>query len=158
MGDLTTNFSRAEFACKCGCGLDRISPSLVKQIQQFRNLLWISVGEEIRITVTSGCRCHPYNEKIGGTKNSFHVKGLAADITFGGAAPILRKSSPPLIGGRLVCLARCLKMMTVGGVGVYPDRNFMHLDVRAELITWINENGVYRFGVDFAAEIRKGAG
>ena len=24
MGDLTKNFSRSEFACKCGCGFDDI--------------------------------------------------------------------------------------------------------------------------------------
>ena len=40
MGDLTANFSRAEFACKCGqCdGADSIGPDFVRQLQIGREL------------------------------------------------------------------------------------------------------------------------
>ena len=36
MGDLTDNFSRSEFACKCGCGADAISLDLVERLQLLR--------------------------------------------------------------------------------------------------------------------------
>lgn len=35
------------------------------------------------ITVSSGYRCQELNKIVGGSKNSQHVKGLAADITVG---------------------------------------------------------------------------
>ena len=35
------------------------------------------------ITVSSGYRCQELNKIIGGSKNSQHMKGLAADITVG---------------------------------------------------------------------------
>lgn len=150
MGDLTTNFSRSEFACKCGCGFDRILPSLVKQVQRFRDLLWISTGIEIPVNITSGCRCKTYNTHVGGTENSFHTLGVAADMTFNNVSFIL--------AARMICLATNLEVMRLGAIGAYPGRNFLHLDIRtAKLTTWINENSVYRFGVDFAEEISKGA-
>lgn len=74
MGDLSENFSRREFACKCGCGFNRVEPELVEQIQRFRDMLWISSGVEIPITVTSGCRCPKYNAEVGGAKTSFHLR------------------------------------------------------------------------------------
>ena len=35
------------------------------------------------ITISSGYRCQELNKIVGGSKNSQHVKGLAADITVG---------------------------------------------------------------------------
>ena len=32
------------------------------------------------MTINSGCRCPEYNTKIGGVKDSAHIKGKAADI------------------------------------------------------------------------------
>ena len=160
MGDLTNNFSKWEFACKCGCGLDQIDPELVRQTQIFRNLLWIATGKEISITVTCGCRCEKHNAEVGGTPHSFHMAGMAVDITF--------KHVPVLVAGRIVYLANKLGMMKVGALGVYPDRNFMHLDIRSFTspskkagnrvlpVTWINAGGKYQFGVDFSKKVKVG--
>jgi hypothetical protein len=153
MGDLTKNFNRWEFSCKCGCGFNRIDPELVNQIQRLRDLLWVYTGKEIPITVTSGCRCPDHNAAVGGTRNSFHTLKLAVDIIF--------KRIPVMFAGRIAYLANQLDLMKVGGIGVYPDRNFLHLDIRPQNIstkgtsptTWINENGFYRYGIDFSKEI-----
>ena len=51
MGDLTKDFSRQEFACKCGCGFDRIDPRVVDMCQVIRDKL----GAPVRIN--SACRC-----------------------------------------------------------------------------------------------------
>ena len=152
MGNLTRNFSRSEFACKCGCGFDEIKPELVKQLQRFRDLLWIRTGIEVPVTVTCGCRCDLHNEAIGGAKNSYHTIGAAVDITFGSDITFWQKSHIPLIGARMAFLSNHLGVMTVNGIGAYPDRNFLHLDIRGARIvpiTWINENGVYRYNVNF---------
>ena len=34
------------------------------------------------IIITSGYRCQELNEKVGGKSNSFHLKGLAADLKY----------------------------------------------------------------------------
>jgi len=74
MGDLTKNFSREEFACKCGCGFDDISPDLVKRLQIIRHLF----GKQM--VISSGCRCESHNVCQGGSRASAHLNGMAADI------------------------------------------------------------------------------
>ena len=43
MGDLTANFNRAEFACKCGCGKDDIKDALAVKVQAIRDLSLIHI-------------------------------------------------------------------------------------------------------------------
>jgi len=73
MGDITQNFSRSEFSCKCGCGLDVISIPLVHRLQVVRDIL------NVPILVHSGCRCPSHNYKVGGKPQSLHLAGLAVD-------------------------------------------------------------------------------
>ncbi len=73
MGDLTKNFNRSEFACKCGCGADHIEPRLVMQLQMFRDV----TGP---LVITSGVRCRKHNAAVGGAPNSAHLSGLAVDV------------------------------------------------------------------------------
>ncbi len=77
MGDLTKNFSRKEFACKCGCGADNINLIFVQKLQKLR--------EEYAkpIIISSGVRCVAHNRELGTCSfdsNSAHIKGLAVDI------------------------------------------------------------------------------
>jgi len=69
VGDITKNFSRWEFACKCGCGFDDIDLCLVHRLQVVRDIL------DVPITVTSGCRCKAYNysDEVGGKPASLHL-------------------------------------------------------------------------------------
>ncbi len=74
MGDLTAHFSRHEFACQCGCGYDDINMELVYILETIR----VAIGRPI--TITSGCRCVEWNQEVGGTSNSAHLTGDAADL------------------------------------------------------------------------------
>ena len=74
MGDLSNNFSRSEFACKCGCGHDNVSPVLANLLQELRDHL------DRAVCVLSGCRCEVHNKAVGGVSNSAHITGEAADI------------------------------------------------------------------------------
>ena len=74
MGDLSANFDRKEFACKCGCGADHVSQVLVDQLQRMRNML------RRPIVIRSGVRCAAYNAKVGGEPDSGHITGDEADI------------------------------------------------------------------------------
>lgn len=74
MGDLAKNFSRYEFACHCGCGFDQVALELVFWLQGLRE----RIGRPLYIN--SGCRCAAHNTAVRGAKNSYHLRGLAADI------------------------------------------------------------------------------
>jgi len=75
MGDLTKNFDRVEFACKCGCGFDEIKQHHVEMLQQVRD----EVG--FPMPIASGCRCLSHNTAIGGVPDSSHMRGEASDVT-----------------------------------------------------------------------------
>ena len=71
MGDLSTNFSREEFACQCGCGLGwndgDIDPELILHLEAMR-------ARTCRpIFITSGCRCPEHNAAVGGVDGSVHT-------------------------------------------------------------------------------------
>lgn len=113
---LSDNFNSEEFACKCGCGFNIISPLLVEELQRIRNKL------NAPITIDSGCRCVTHNKAVGGTSESFHKKGLAADFTVKGYTP--KEISD--------YLNKCYHDKY--GIGVYPT--WVHFDVRPTKARW----------------------
>lgn len=69
------HFSKNEFTCKCGCGLNNINLKLVKILDDIRE----HFGQPV--IITCGCRCQRYNDSLrGSVKNSRHVTGKAADF------------------------------------------------------------------------------
>ena len=110
MGDLTKNFSRQEFACKCGCGKADINYILVSVLQEIRD----HFGQPIKIA--SGLRCEKRNQQVKGAKKSQHLLGNAADIVIDGVQP-----------RDIAAFANTL-MPGWGGIKAYP--RFTHVDVR----------------------------
>ena len=82
MGDLSDNFNRKEFACRCPCGRDTVDSELVKVLEEVR----VHFGKPIMIS--SGHRCHIHNAAIGGSTGSQHLYGRAADFSIEGVTPI----------------------------------------------------------------------
>lgn len=118
MGDLTKNFSRKEFACKCGeCSSNYIDIRLVKGLQALRDLI------KLPIIINSATRCPKHNKSVGGVPNSQHVLGRAADIRVEGMSPsvVARK-------------AEQVEVFRNGGIGVYST--FVHVDVRGHKARW----------------------
>ena len=78
MGDITENFSRYEFACRCGCGFNEIDERLVHRLQVVRDIV------KIPMIINSGCRCIKHNNSkgVGGKPGSFHLIGKAGDWYF----------------------------------------------------------------------------
>lgn len=70
---ISKNFSRIEFACKCGCGQDTVDSELLNILQSVRD----KFGP---VVITSANRCEAHNAKEGGSKNSQHLRSRAADI------------------------------------------------------------------------------
>lgn len=73
MGNLTKHFSRWEFECSCGCENDQVQVEFVECLQRVRE----KFGP---LTINSGCRCEAHNSRVGGSPQSSHLIGLAADI------------------------------------------------------------------------------
>ena len=67
-------FQRSEFACKCGCGTNKVQPDLIDMLNVIRE----AFGR--KVTVTSGTRCVANNAAHRGATNSNHLTGHAADI------------------------------------------------------------------------------
>ena len=70
---LTQNFTDDEFKCPC-CGRVDMDADFMALLQVARNIAGVPFH------VTSGYRCSRYNRKVGGTRHSSHMIGLAADI------------------------------------------------------------------------------
>lgn len=121
---LTTNFNLAEFACKDGTPVPNdLTPNvelLAKNLQVLRDHL----GEPIHIN--SGYRSPAHNAKVGGKKNSYHMKAMAADITC--------KSKTPKQLAAVIEKLIAAKKMKQGGLGIYPG--FLHYDVRGSRARW----------------------
>ncbi len=125
MGDLSKNFSRHEFACRC-CGRAEINQRLVDALQELRDLAGLPVR------VTSGYRCSEHNRAIGGATRSQHLLGTAADIVVRGMIP-----------AEMYRLAEDIEAFHNGGIGVYPDKGFIHVDVRDGRARWGQLDGKY---------------
>ena len=118
MGDLSKNLSKSEFACQCGCGFNDVAPDLIKILQTCVDM----IGD--KIIITSGCRCAEHNKKEGGSINSQHIQGKAADFKiFKNGAQVDPES-----------VANWLESRDGLGIGRYHNR--VHLDVRGSNARW----------------------
>ena len=124
MAKITTNFSLEEFKCKDGSDIPNKELSniivLAKQLQVLRD----TIGKPIQIN--SAYRSPKHNTKIGGVKNSQHVKGKASDITVKGMTP----KEVALVIEDLIEKGKMLQ----GGIGVYST--FVHYDIRGKKARW----------------------
>lgn len=121
---LTPNFNLIEFACKDGTP---VPPPLMGNVIELAEQLQVIrdyIGEPVYIN--SAYRTPAHNKKVGGAKDSQHLKAKAADIT--------AKSVPPLEMARIVEKLIREGMIKIGGVGVYPG--FVHVDTRNKKARW----------------------
>ncbi len=113
-------FDSKEFASKDGkpspYGEMNVRPELV----DFLNNLRLRFGHEL--VVNSGYRSPEHNKAVGGVPNSYHTKGLAADI---------RPKDPAQLE-ELWQLAD--RMNETGGAGRYDT--FVHVDRRGIYARW----------------------
>lgn len=113
---VSANFKVREFACKDGTDKIVIDEKLVELLQKIRN----HFGKPI--TINSAYRTTSHNKKVGGSTNSYHLKGQAADIVVKDVNPIL--------------VALYCEKIGAGGIGVY--KTFVHVDTRKKEYRWIN--------------------
>lgn len=81
---ITKNFNFKEFCCHCyDCNyLDScIEAKLIQKLQLIRDYF------NRPVSINSAYRCSQHNQYVGGSKNSQHLKGFAADIVVQGILP-----------------------------------------------------------------------
>jgi len=131
MGDLSLHFSRSEFACNgqncCGHS-SPISIILVRALERLRKIVCLP------LIVTSGYRCNVYNSEIAAAPLSAHTHALAADIAIPSRCSLRT----------LYDAAVSIPAFARGGIGLYPQRRFIHLDIAAGPRAWSQINGVYK--------------
>ena len=124
MAKITTNFSLEEFKCKDGSEIPNdVLPNIIELVNNLQ-VLRDAIGKSI--TINSGYRSPKYNAKIGGVKDSQHVKGKASDLRVSGMTP---KELAEVIEELIK-----RKKMKEGGIGIYP--NFTHYDIRGTKARW----------------------
>lgn len=111
---LSRNFKVKEFACKDGSDTILIDKQLVDYCQKIRD----HFGKPV--TITSAYRTDSWNRKVGGVTNSYHKKGMAADIIVKGVSPKQ--------------VAAYAKSIGIKGVGTY--NSFTHIDTRTTVSYW----------------------
>jgi len=84
---ITPHFNSREFLCRCSRPDDfRISTKLVMYLEALREFLKLQTGSEFGIVIGSGYRCPAHNKEKNGATNSYHMSGMAADISVPGMA------------------------------------------------------------------------
>jgi uncharacterized protein YcbK (DUF882 family) len=132
---LSEHFTLAEFLSPG----DPVKPTA----QQVANLraLCVKVLEPMRkklgrpLKITSGFRSPEHNAAVGGAPGSQHTHGIAADIELGGDTACL------------VAAAVASTLPDCGGIGLYPGRGFIHVDIRPRVnrkpTWWAQIDGKY---------------
>lgn len=123
MDQLTKHFQRSEFACQGKDCCDRSAPIdmvLVCALEQLR------AAVERPLVIESGFRCRRHNAEIGGSPDSYHTLGMAADVR------VPEGWTPEQF-------ARAAERIPVsvfqsGGIGIYS--HWVHLDIRKEAARW----------------------
>lgn len=123
---LTKNFKRSEFECKDGSPM---TENQFKNIQELaKNLQALRDELDKPINITNAYRSRAHNAAIGGSKNSQHVLGKAADIYVEDYTP---KELAKVIEGLIED-----GKMSEGGIGIYTKNNFVHYDIRGTKARW----------------------
>lgn len=118
---LTRNFNSSEFACKDGT---TVPSALLGNLQELaENLQVLRDAFGVPIIIRSGFRSVSYNKKIGGAKDSYHLRAMASDIVVPGytMAQVFSKILALIKGGK----------MKAGGLHCYWG--WVHYDIRGFL-------------------------
>lgn len=114
------HFTMSEFACKHCSGLPEngMNEDLLEVCDRLREKL----GEVV--VVSSGYRCPTHNRNIGGASQSYHMKGLAADVYINSD----RYDTHQIAQMALDCGADTAV--------AYPSQGFVHIDMRGYRADW----------------------
>ena len=109
-------FNRNEFACRCNCGFATVDYELAIVLDELREHF------NSPASINSGCRCETHNKKIGGSANSKHINGTAADVSI---KDVLSDDVYDYLDS---------KYPNTYGIGRY--NSWTHIDIRSQKARW----------------------
>lgn len=112
---LLKSFTSLEFDCHGNdCSITYIDDNLVTLLQRIRDHF------DKPLIITSGYRCKAHNAAVKGGTNSYHMRGMAADIVVQGVSTAE--------------VAKYAESIGVKGIGLYSS--FVHVDTRTNKFYW----------------------
>lgn len=100
-------------------GLLLVQPALLDKLTELREKIEKPILINFGSHVLRGYRCPSENNKVEGKPFSLHLQGLAADVTVKDLS--------------LYDLGQAALAVGFSGIGTYPEKNFLHLDLRTNL-------------------------
>jgi len=117
---ITENFMWSEIKCSC-CDVIKVVPGVFTHMSRLQ-IMRSEIGMPIH--VNSGYRCAKHNLEVGGATHSWHLL-FATDVR------------PDDYNHKiLTVMYRLALMLEFGGIGLYEEDGFIHLDMRPELTRW----------------------
>lgn len=114
--------------CPCGCG-QTLRESILEVVFFLDDEFKRKFGHELNLL--SGIRCKNYNSKVGGSKNSAHILGIAADI------------ESPTKKHTYSIVYNVMKTFNVKRIFLYESKKFIHIDLANSKIKLPDESGYY---------------
>lgn len=111
---------RFKGACPC-CGRGELRIEVREALVALEGRL----GVELRLNSGFRCKFHNSSPSVGGKPDSLHLQGRAADVRADGWTP-----------QELAAAAEEIALFAEGGIGMYPDRGFVHVD-NGERRRWV---------------------
>jgi uncharacterized protein YcbK (DUF882 family) len=121
---LTKNFNLSEFKSKDGSEFpSHVIIDNIKELAENLQVIRDYVG--VPISINSGYRSPEHNKAIGGKKESFHLKGMASDLSCEIGPEKLHE---------IIYMLMVRRKIKHGGHKAY--NTFVHYDIRGWLATW----------------------
>jgi uncharacterized protein YcbK (DUF882 family) len=130
MGNLSEHFNHQDFFCRCeACKASKeykIHLGLVGVLEA----LAVKLNKPVKVKMAF--RCEAENEKLGGGRKSFHLRGKAAHIYVDGMKP-------------QELFKHLREIEDVKGLGLNLEEGTVHVDLRPETEReeWVKEKGKY---------------
>jgi zinc D-Ala-D-Ala carboxypeptidase len=130
VGNLSEHYNHQDFFCRCAACKTTKEYKIHLGLVGILEALTVKLNKPVK--VKAAFRCEAENERLGGGRKSFHLRGKAAHIYVDGMKPQeLFKS----LG----------EMGEVKGIGLNLDDGTVHIDLRnvPDREEWVKEKGKY---------------
>ncbi len=123
---LTINFNLSEFQSKDGSPMPSNVLANVRELANALQTIRASIG--VPLNINSAYRSPEHNKRVGGSPNSQHLLGKAADLS--------NSKLPPAQLAEVIEELISRGYIPEGGIGIY--NTFVHYDIRGNKARWDN--------------------